>query len=51
MEFVLRIILLFFVLAVGVIIATFAWWSFQEYLRYKEWVKGYFRVEREYRRW
>jgi len=40
MEFVLRIILLFFVLAVGVVMASFAWWSFQEYLRYKEWMKS-----------
>ena len=31
MEFVLRIILLFFIGTMGVIIATFAWWSFQEY--------------------
>jgi len=41
MEFVLRIILLFFIGTMGVIIATFAWWSFQEYWERKKWADKY----------
>jgi len=49
MEFVLKIVLLFFVLAVGVVMATFAWWSFQEYLEHKRWMNEYSRIEKRYR--